>query len=140
MEIDAGDKIKLKLKKKYKLHSNFVGDTNNLKYIFKNTDKNTTIFDKNKKLISSSQVEIYSDIILLVKLQDIWINTEKRTYGLKWVIFQCRIFPQFDYRNCLIVDSDDDEPVDNAVKNEIIVQKGNLDGILNVFVSIWKTT
>ena len=68
-------------------------------------------------------MEIYSDIILLVKLQDIWINTEKRTYGLKWVIFQCRIFPQFDYRNCLIVDSDDDEPVDNAVKNEIIVQK-----------------
>ena len=123
IETDAGDKIKLKLKKKYKLHSNFVGDTNNLKYIFKNTDKNTTIFDKNKKLISSSQVEIYSDIILLVKLQDIWINTEKRTYGLKWVIFQCRIFPQFDYRNCLIVDSDDDEPVDNAVKNEIIVQK-----------------
>ena len=125
IETDVGDKIKLKLKKKYKLHTNFVGDKNNLKYIFKNTDKNTTIFDKNKKLISSSQVEIYSDIIALIKLQDIWINTEKRTYGLNWIIFQCRIFPQFDYRNCLIIDSDDEEDgkIDNVIENEIIVQK-----------------
>ena len=80
------------------------------------------IFDKNKKIINSNEVEIYSDIILLIKLQDIWINTEKRTYGLNWTIFQCRVFPQFDYSQCLLIDSDDDE-VENIIKKELIVQK-----------------
>ena len=36
------------------------------------------IFDKNKKTLNKVNVEIYSDIILLIKLQDIWINTEKK--------------------------------------------------------------
>ena len=36
------------------------------------------IFDKNKKVLPKSNVEIYNDIILLVKLQDIWINNEKK--------------------------------------------------------------
>lgn len=123
IEIAAGDKIKLKLKKKFKLHSNFVGDKSNIKYIFKNNDKNMNIFDKNKKIIPKSGVEMYSDIILLIKLQDIWINTEKRQYGLNWNIFQCRVFPQFDYNKCIIVDSDNDEDPNEEVKNEIIVQK-----------------
>ena len=123
LEIDAGDKIKLKLKKKFKLHSNFVGDNNNIKYIFKNNDKNMTVFDKNKKTISKSSIESYSDIILLIKLQDIWINTEKRQYGLNWNVFQCRVFPQFDYTKCIIVDSDNDEDPKEEVKNEIVVQK-----------------
>jgi len=122
IEIAAGDKIKLKLKKKYKLHSNFVGDGENIKYIFKNNDKNMTIFDKNKKAISKSGIEIYSDIILLIKLKDIWTNTEKRQYGLNWNIFQCRVFPQFDYNKCIIVDSDNEEDPTEAIKNEIIVQ------------------
>jgi len=123
IEIAAGDKIKLKLKKKYKLHSNFVGEGENIKYIFKNNDKNMTIFDKNKKVISKSGIEIYSDIILLIKLKDIWTNTEKRQYGLNWNIFQCRVFPQFDYNKCIIVDSDNDEDPNEEVKNDIIVQK-----------------
>ena len=123
IEIAAGDKIKLKLKKKYKLHSNFVGEGENIKYILKNNDKNMTIFDKNKKVISKSGIEIYSDIILLIKLKDIWTNTEKRQYGLNWNIFQCRVFPQFDYNKCIIVDSDNDEDPNEEVKNDIIVQK-----------------
>lgn len=120
IEIETGDKIKLGLKKKYKLHSNFVN--NSSKYIFKNNDKNLTVFDKNRNIIEASNSEIYSDIILLIKLQDIWINTEKRTYGLNWTIFQCRVFPQFDYSQCLLIDSDDDE-VENIIKKELIVQK-----------------
>ena len=36
-----------------------------------------TVFDKNKKTISKSSIEMYSDIILLIELQDIWINTGK---------------------------------------------------------------
>ena len=125
IEIDAGDKIKLKLKKKFKLHSNFVGDNSNsnTKYIFKINDKNMNIFDKNKKQISKSGIELYSDIILLIKLQDIWINTEKRQYGLNWNVFQCRVFPQFDYNKCMIIDSDNDEDPNEEVKNEITVQK-----------------
>lgn len=123
IEIAVSDKIKLKLKKKFKLHSNFVGDSGNTKYIFKTNDKNMTVFDKNKKIVPKSGVEIYSDIILLIKLQDIWINTEKRQYGLNWHVFQCRVFPQFDYNKCIIVDSDNDEDPDEEVKNEIIVQK-----------------
>ena len=123
IEIDAGDKIKLKLKKKFKLHSNFVGDNSNNKYIFKINDKNMNIFDKNKKQISKSGIELYSDIILLIKLQDIWINTEKRQYGLNWNVFQCRVFPQFDYNKCIIIDSDNDEDPNEEVKNEIVVQK-----------------
>ena len=123
IEILVSDKIKLKLKKKFKLHSNFVGDSNNIKYIFKNNDKNMTVFDKNKKIIPKSGVEMYSDIILLIKLQDIWINTDKRQYGLNWNIFQCRVFPQFDYNKCIIVDSDNDEDPNEEIKNEIIVQK-----------------
>ena len=123
IEIDAGDKIKLKLKKKFKLQSNFVGENGNIKYIFKNNDKNMTVFDKNKKIISKSGIEMYSDIILLIKLQDIWINTEKRQYGLNWNVFQCRIFPQFDYNKCNIIDSDNDEDPNEEVKNEITVQK-----------------
>ena len=66
---------------------------------------------------------MYSDIILLIKLQDIWINTEKRQYGLNWNVFQCRIFPQFDYNKCNIIDSDNDEDPNEEVKNEITVQK-----------------
>lgn len=120
IEIETGDKIKLGLKKKYKLHSNFVN--NSSKYIFKNNDKNVTIFDKNRNIIEPSNSEIYGDIILLIKLQDIWINADKRTYGLNWTIFQCRVFPQFDYSECLLIDSDDDE-VENIIKKEIIVQK-----------------
>ena len=82
-----------------------------------------TVFDKNKKIISKSGIEMYSDIILLIKLQDIWINTEKRQYGLNWNVFQCRVFPQFDYNKCFIVDSDNDEDPNEEIKNEIIVQK-----------------
>lgn len=122
-EIAVSDKIKLKLKKKFKLHSNFVGNSGNIKYIFKNNDKNMTVFDKNKKIIPKTGVEMYSDIILLIKLQDIWINTETRQYGLNWNIFQCRVFPQFDYNKCIIVDSDNDEDPNEEIKNEIIVQK-----------------
>ena len=120
IEIEAGDKIKLKLKKKYKLHTSFVGEQN--KYIFKNNDKDMVIFDKNKKILNSSNVEIYSDIILLLKLQDIWINTEKKIYGLNWTVLQCRIFPQFNYKECILLDSDDEEKSDTNLK-ELIVQK-----------------
>ena len=45
-----------------------------------------TVFDKNKKTISKSSIEMYSDIILLIKLQDIWINTEKSTI---WIKLEC---------------------------------------------------
>ena len=120
IEIEAGDKIKLKLKKKYKLHTSFVGEQN--KYIFKNNDKNMVIFDKNKKILNKSNVEIYSDIILLIKLQDIWINTDKKTYGLNWIVLQCRIFPPFNYKECILLDSDDEEKSDTNIK-ELIVQK-----------------
>ena len=120
IEIEAGDKIKLELKKKYKLHTSFVGEQN--KYIFKNNDKNMVIFDKNKKILNKSNVEIYSDIILLIKLQDIWINTDKKTYGLNWIVLQCRIFPPFNYKECILLDSDDEEKSDTNIK-ELIVQK-----------------
>ena len=120
IEIEAGDKIKLEIKKKYKLHTSFVGEQN--KYIFKNNDKNMVIFDKNKKILNKSNVEIYSDIILLIKLQDIWINTDKKTYGLNWIVLQCRIFPPFNYKECILLDSDDEEKSDTNIK-ELIVQK-----------------
>tara|TARA_B110000902_G_C14186657_1_gene542576 strand:+ start:173 stop:1033 length:861 start_codon:yes stop_codon:yes gene_type:complete len=120
IEIESGDKIKLKLKKKYKIHTSFVGDQN--KYIFKNNNKDMVIFDKNKSVLNKSNVEIYSDIILLLKLQDIWINIEKKTYGLNWTILQCRIFPQFNYKECILLDSDDEEKSEINIK-ELIVQK-----------------
>ena len=113
--------LKNKLKKKFKTYTNFIGENKDLKYIFKtNNIKNLSIFDKNKNKITSNNVEIYSDIILLIKLQNLWLDTEKKQYGLNWLIYQCRIYPEIDYNKCLIYDSESEE---EEIKNEIIVQK-----------------
>ena len=120
IEISAQNYLKKKFKFKSKIHSNFIGDTNNLKYIFKTNNSNFSIYDKDKNKIDNTNVEIYSDIILLLKLQNIWIDISKKKFGLNWAIIQCRSFPEIDYNTCIIYDSENEE---EEIKKEFIVQK-----------------
>ena len=120
IEISAQNYLKKQFKFKSKIHSNFIGDTNSFKYIFKTNNSNFSIYDKDKNKIDSNNVEIYSDIILLIKLQNIWIDISKKKFGLNWTIIQCRSFPEIDYNTCIIYDSENEE---ENIKKEFIVQK-----------------
>ena len=111
--------LKNKFKKKIKLRSSFIGDNKDYKYIFK-TNETMSIFDKDKNKITLNNIEIYSDIILLIKLQNIWIDIEKKQFGLNWHIYQSRIYPEIDYNKCIIYDSESEE---EEIRKEIIVQK-----------------
>ena len=106
LEVEFGEYIKKKLKKKkYKLYSGFIDSTREVKYIFKlYNGKDVILFDENKNRVDSVNVKLYSDIILIIKLRNLWINNEKKLYGINWDIEQGRIFPEIDYNKCLIYD------------------------------------
>ena len=77
----ALNKIKEKWRKKYKVYSGFISNSN--KYIFKtNLSKDIKFFDISKKCIRMDEIVIYSDIILLANIKDIWINVEKKMFGI----------------------------------------------------------
>ena len=96
----------------------------NIKYIFKISKTYNTfkIFDNNNIILDNTKLDIYSNIILLIKLQNIWIDYEKNLYGLNWTIYQIKLYPVLDFNKCLIYDSDNEEDVE-VIKTEIIVQK-----------------
>ena len=132
IEKETGLYIKNKLKKKnIKLYSNFINDNKkkdniNIKYIFKILKNHNTfnIFDHNGNILDNNKLEMYSNIILLIKLQNIWIDFEKNLYGLNWRIYQIKIYPDINLNKCLIFDSEDENDTDaNISKTEIIVQK-----------------
>ena len=131
IEKEANLYIKNKLKKKtIKLHSNFIYDIKNTdknyidkehttKYIFKLSNK-STIFNYNNEIIDN--IDIYSNIILLIKLQNIWLDLDSKLFGLNWTIYQIKVYPPININQCLIYDSDDNEDY-QVVKKELIVQK-----------------
>tara|TARA_B100001250_G_C19702814_1_gene745553 strand:+ start:67 stop:948 length:882 start_codon:yes stop_codon:yes gene_type:complete len=124
LEVEFGEYIKKKLKKrKYKLYSGFIDSTREVKYIFKlYNGKDVILFDENKNRVDSVNVKLYSDIILIIKLRNLWINNEKKLYGINWDIEQGRVFPEIDYNKCLIYDSDE-ETNTNVKSRSIVIQK-----------------
>lgn len=134
IEKEANLYIKNILKKKsIKLHSNFIYDLKNndknykdkeniTKYIFKLSkySKQYNIFDYQNNIIN--KIDIYSNIILLIKLQNIWLDLDSKTFGLNWNIFQIKVYPEINLNQCIIFDSDDDDDYE-VIKKEIIVQK-----------------
>ena len=126
-ETETGFYIKNTLKKKnIKLYSNIIEDiknNNNTKCIFKIKDlKNLKIFNKDNENIENNTLEIYSNIILLIKLQNIWVNFETKKYGLNWHIYQIKTYPEINLNKCIIFDSDDEDDND-VIKKHIIIQK-----------------
>lgn len=134
IEKEANLYIKNKLKKKtIKLHSNFIYEkkTNEIKeqenvtkYIFNISKYSNSfkIFDYENNVIDKKQLDIYSNVVLLIKLQNIWIDLDNKSFGLNWNIFQIKNYSEINLRNCLIFDSDDDNDVD-VIRKELIVQK-----------------
>ena len=134
IEKDANLYIKNKLKKKnIKLHSSFIyekksnsiKDQENItKYIFNISKYSNSfkIFDYENNIIDKKQLDIYSNVVLLIKLQNIWIDLENKSFGLNWNIFQIKNYSEINLSKCLIYDSDDDTDID-IIRKELIVQK-----------------
>lgn len=134
IEKEANLYIKNKLKKKsIKLHSSFIYEkkTNGIKeqenvtkYIFNISKYSNSfkIFDYENNIIDKKQLDIYSNVVLLIKLQNIWVDLDNKLFGLNWNIFQIKNYSEINLSNCLIFDSDDDNDTD-VIKKEIIVQK-----------------
>ena len=134
IEKEANLYIKNKLKKKaIKLHSGFIYEKklnsikdleNVTKYIFNISKYSNSfkIFDYENNSIDKKQLDIYSNVVLLIKLQNIWIDLDNKSFGLNWNIFQIKNYSEINLSNCLIFDSDDDNDVD-IIKKEVIVQK-----------------
>lgn len=124
IEKEATTYIKKNLKKhKLKLNSSFIEDNLYKKYIIK-LNNNIKFFNSHNNLINNNEVEIYSNIISLFKLNNIWIDFEKNSFGLNWIILQIKVYPNLSYDKCIIYDSDDDNDNNYIIeKKEIIVQK-----------------
>ena len=133
IEKEANFYIKNKLKKKtIKLYSSFIYETkvnnkeqeNITKYIFNisKCSNSFKIFDYENNIIDKKQLDIYSNIVLLIKLQNIWIDLENKLFGLNWNIYQIKNYSEINLNNCLIFDSDDDNDID-VIRKEVIVQK-----------------
>ena len=105
--------IKTKLKKKLKLHSNNIDG----KMILNINNQKYSIFDNNNNLINCNDVEIYSNVICILKLKNIWIDLNKKKYGLNWIVYQIKVYPELNYNVCYIDDSDD-ESNDKKIVNE----------------------
>ena len=77
-----------------KKKTNTVKDQENItKYIFNISKYSNSfkIFDYENNIIDKKQLDIYSSVVLLIKLQNIWIDLENKSFGLNWNIFQIKI-------------------------------------------------
>ena len=80
------------------------------------------IFNYENNIIDKTELNIYSNIVILIKLQNIWIDLDNKSFGLNWNIYQIKNYTEINLNNCLIFDSDDDNDND-IIRKEIIVQK-----------------
>lgn len=113
--------VKQHFKKKLTLHSNITDDN---KFIVNISFNTIPIFDNKGNSVNFDNIDINSDFICLMKLQSIWIDLNKKKYGLNWNICQIKSYPELDYNVCYIEDSEDEEISSNKnIVNEFVVQK-----------------
>lgn len=120
IENSIQNKVKEKFKKKLSLYSNIIDDNGNMKCIFNISNMKFDIYNENNIIMDKNEVEIYSDIICILKLQNIWVDLNKKKYGINWKICQIKIYPLLSYNKCCIEDSDDEKI---EYKKEYIIQK-----------------
>tara|TARA_Y100000739_G_C20590200_1_gene457464 strand:+ start:657 stop:1550 length:894 start_codon:yes stop_codon:yes gene_type:complete len=121
IETEASNIVKQNFKKKLILHSNITDDN---KFIVNINYTTIPIFNNKGNNINFDSVDISSDFICLMKLQSVWVDLNKKKFGLNWNICQIKVYPELDYNVCYIEDSDD-EDIDNKknIVNEFVVQR-----------------
>tara|TARA_B100000401_G_scaffold437672_2_gene383845 strand:+ start:271 stop:1155 length:885 start_codon:yes stop_codon:yes gene_type:complete len=120
IENEATNIVKQSFKKKISLHSNITVDN---KFIVNINYKNIPIFNNKGITINFDSVDVGSDFILLMKLQSVWVDLNKKKFGLNWNICQIKIYPELDYTICYINDSDDEDSNKKNIVNEYLVQR-----------------
>lgn len=102
-------------KKKFNLISNFKDNK-----MFLNIDDRRTfgVFDEDKNKVSLEHLKPSYEIKLIIEIYNIWVDIDKKIYGINWNIKQIQSFNSISEK-CLILDSDDEEDI---IKKEIIVQ------------------
>ena len=120
IEDETSKVIKDNFKKKLILHSNI---TNDKKFIVNINNTILPIFNNKNNSIDFNSVDINSDFICIMKLQGIWIDLNKKKFGLNWYICQIKVYPELDYSICYIEDSDDENNDERKIVNEFVVQK-----------------
>ena len=48
------------------------------------------IFNYENNIIDKTELNIYSNIVILIKLQNIWIDLDNKSFGLNWNIYQIK--------------------------------------------------
>ena len=121
IENEASNIVKQHFKKKLNLHSNITDEN---KFIVSINYTTIPIFNNKCNNISFDNVDINSDIICLMKLQSLWVDLNKKKFGINWNICQIKIYPELDYNICYIHDSDDENNDDKKnIVNEYVVQR-----------------
>ena len=109
-------KLKKEKKKKFEVKKCYNDNTLFLKI---NKDlRNIGIFNNDKTKINLENIIPYTEVKLLLEITNIWIDLEKKTYGINIDIKQIQNINK-SLNKCLIIESDSDEEI---IKKEIIVQ------------------
>lgn len=109
-------KLKKEKKKKFEVKKCYNDNTLFLKI---NKDlRNIGIFNNDKTKINLEDIIPYTEVKLLLEITNIWIDLEKKTYGINIDIKQIQNINK-SLNKCLIIESDSDEEI---IKKEIIVQ------------------
>lgn len=102
-------------KKKFNLFSIF---KDNKLFLNINDKRTFSVFDEDKNKITLEHLKAGYEIKLIIEIYNIWVDIEKKIYGINWNIKQLQTFDHISEK-CLILDSDDEEDI---IKKEIIVQ------------------
>jgi len=109
-------KLKKEKKKKFEIKKCYNDNTLFLKI---NKDlRNIGIFNNDKTKIKLEDIIPHTEVKVLLEITNIWIDLEKKTYGINIDIKQIQNVNK-SINKCLIIESDSDEEI---VKKEIIVQ------------------
>ena len=121
VELETTNIVKQHFKKKLNLHSNITDDN---KFIVNISFNTIPIFDNKGNSINFDSIDINSEFICLMKLQSIWVDLNKKKFGLNWNICQIKNYPELNYNVCYIEDSDDEDITNKkSIVNEFVVQK-----------------
>ena len=112
-------KIKKEKKKKFELKKCYNDNTLFLK-LNKDT-RNIGIFNNDKTKINLEDIIPFTEVKTLIEITNVWIDLEKKTYGINIDIKQIQNINK-SLHKCLIIESDSDEEI---IKKEIIVQSCN---------------
>lgn len=108
--------LKKEKKKKFEIKKCYNDNTLFLKI---NKDlRNIGIFNNDKTKIKLEDIIPHTEVKVLLEITNIWVDLEKKTYGINIDIKQIQNVNK-SINKCLIIESDSDEEI---VKKEIIVQ------------------